>query len=408
MRFVITAAFFLFIDIYAFQVVRTLAREQPIWKYIWWGSSVLVLIAFAAMILSLGGGNRPRPSGIFMWSLGVFIMVYVPKMVMLFPLLIEDFLRFSGWMFSSFVSKDEMNAFPSRRKFVALVALGLASIPFMGIVYGVWKGRYRYRVIDVEIPFPDLPESFDGFTILQVSDLHVGSFDNRDKVQYGVDLLNSQEADCLVFTGDMVNDRSDELDDWQEIIGQMGEGMPKFSILGNHDYGDYTAWPSAEAKKANLQSLIDRHAEMGFKLMLNENTHFERNGEKLYLAGVENWGKPPFPQHGDLQKATEGIPDNGFSILLSHDPSHYDLEVKNHPKNVKLTLSGHTHGMQFGIEIPGWVKWSPVKWRYPKWAGLYEEFGRYLYVNRGFGYLAFPGRVGIWPEITRIVLRRSN
>ncbi len=219
--------------------------------------------------------------------------------------------------------------------------------------------------------------------------------------------MSAQNGDCLLFTGDMVNNSADELDAWQDLVGSLQANGPKLAVLGNHDYGDYMTWPSAEAKIQNLESLKHREKQMGFQMLNNDHIEIERNGQKIYIAGVENWGKPPFPQHGDLKKALKGIPEDGFTVLMSHDPSHFDLEVKQHSKKVHLTLSGHTHGMQFGIEIPGWIKWSPVKWRYAKWAGLYEELGRYLYVNRGFGYLAFPGRVGIWPEVTKIVLRKK-
>ena len=406
-RILITLGFFFFIDLYAYQAVKQLAREQWVWKALWWGSTALVLVAFVWMMIAMNNHGRLKANATLMWALALMLLVYIPKMVTAIPLLIEDFLRIIGWIFSFFVSSDEGSSFPARRRFVSMLALGLAALPFVGILYGVWKGRYRFRVIDLEMAFDNLPEAFDGFSIVQISDFHVGSFDNAEKLKYGIDLVSAQNGDCLLFTGDMVNNSADELDAWQDLVGSLQANGPKLAVLGNHDYGDYMTWPSAEAKIQNLESLKQREKQMGFQMLNNDHIEIQRNGQKIYIAGVENWGKPPFPQHGDLKKALKGIPEDGFTVLMSHDPSHFDLEVKQHSKKVHLTLSGHTHGMQFGIEIPGWIKWSPVKWRYAKWAGLYEELGRYLYVNRGFGYLAFPGRVGIWPEVTKIVLRKK-
>ena len=204
-----------------------------------------------------------------------------------------------------------------------------------------------------------------------------------------------------------MNNKAEEMEPWIKSFSRLKGKYGQYSILGNHDYGDYISWDSAEHKQANMNRLYEIHEELGFTLMRNENTHIEKDGERIALLGVENWGKPPFPQHGDLKKTMAGVDANAFKVLMSHDPSHFDEEVKHQEEKIHLTLSGHTHGMQFGIEIPGWIKWSPVKYRYPKWAGLYEDLGRYLYVNRGFGYLAFPGRVGIWPEITLIELKKA-
>jgi predicted MPP superfamily phosphohydrolase len=221
-------------------------------------------------------------------------------------------------------------------------------------------------------------------------------------------MVSALGADCIVFTGDMVNNTASEAEPWIPVFQRLKAKSGIFSILGNHDYGDYWRFPSPEAKVANMDRLKEIHAEMGMDLLLNDSRFFERNGQRLYLAGVENWGLPPFPQYGDLNSALNQIPEDAFTVLLSHDPSHFDAEVKQHPNKIHLTLSGHTHGMQFGIEIPGWIKWSPVKFKYPKWAGLYpEQDGRVLHVNRGFGFLAFPGRVGIWPEITHITLKKK-
>jgi predicted MPP superfamily phosphohydrolase len=293
-----------------------------------------------------------------------------------------------------------------RRKFVSQLALGLASIPFFGIIYGVWKGKYEYRVHRVKLVSPDLPEAFDGFTITQLSDIHSGSFDNVEAVLKGINLANAQKSDLIVFTGDLVNNVANEMNDWIEHFKTLSAPFGKFSILGNHDYGDYVQWPNEAAKVQNFEQLKAVHQKIGFKLMLNENCSLEKNGQKIELIGVENWGKRGFVKHGDLNKAMENVPSEAFKILLSHDPSHWEAVTLHHPKHVHLTLAGHTHGMQFGIEIPG-IKWSPVKYIYPQWAGLYKKGNHHIYVNRGFGFLGFPGRVGILPEITVIELKRG-
>lgn len=407
MRFLLFLLFFFAVDYYASQVLRQFPRAELWSRWLWWGSTVLVWLGIVASFFWISRYGRSHPPSIFSYIMVTALLVYVPKMVMTLPLMAEDLFRLGQWAARQF-SSGEDKVIPGRRQFISTLAIGLAAIPFASILHGVWRGRYRYRVVRMEMAFDDLPEAFDGFKIVQISDLHTGSFDNAEKVQYGLDLINQEEADALLFTGDMVNNTADELDDWVEAYGKLKGKHLKASILGNHDYGDYVGWASEEDKRRNMEKLQATQDEMGWDLLLNEHRVIEKNGEKLYIAGVENWGKPPFPQKGDLKKALHGVPDDGFTVLMSHDPSHFDLEVKQHPKRVHVTLSGHTHGMQFGIEIPGIIKWSPVKFRYPKWAGLYEELGCYLYVNRGFGYLAFPGRVGIWPEITSIILRKKS
>ena len=239
-----------------------------------------------------------------------------------------------------------------------------------------------------------------------MSDIHSGSFDNYEAVKRGVDLANEQKSDLLLFTGDLVNNEAKEIEPWIELFATLDAPYGKYSIFGNHDYGDYIEWPSFEEKHKNLETLAAHHKTIGFNLLRNQHVVLEKDGEKFFLAGVENWGKPPFPQHGDINKALQGIENKDFTVLMSHDPSHWKAQVVEHSNKVHLTLSGHTHGMQFGIEIPGF-KWSPVKFKYPEWAGSYEQNGKKLYVNRGFGFLGFPGRVGIWPEITVITLKKA-
>ncbi len=285
----------------------------------------------------------------------------------------------------------------------------IALIPFAGIAHGIVSGRFRYRVRRETIYYDDLPPAFDGFTITQISDIHIGSFDpetHREEVIAGIELAQQQNSDIFVFTGDMVNNAAVEMAPWKEEFKRLRSKHGQYSILGNHDYGDYIQWDSVAEKVQNMKDLFATHAEIGFDLMLDRNVAIERNGEKIYLIGVENWGAGGFKQKGDLEKALQGVPDDAFKILLSHDPSHYDVMVSKHKTDIHLTLSGHTHGAQFGVEIPG-IKFSPVQFRYSRWAGLYNIGKRFLYVNRGFGFLAFPGRVGIWPEITVLTLKRK-
>ena len=402
-RILFTLGFVLAIDLYAYQAFKTVFRSTAT-PWIYWGITLAyIVLSVSISVLMSSGKVDYKYLGVLM---GASILLAVPKLVAIIPLLIEDITRLGQFLFRA--ATTQPTTLPGRRTFISQIALGLAAIPFIGIIDGIWKGRYRYRVISHTLEFEDLPDEFDGFTIAQISDIHSGSFDNKEKVEYGVQMVNELGADAIMFTGDMVNNIATEAEPWIDTFKKLSGKSGVFSILGNHDYGDYWRFPSAQAKVDNLNRLKEIHAEMGMDLLLNESRYFERGNERLYLAGVENWGLPPFPQYGDLQTALNGIPNDAFTILLSHDPSHFDAEVKQHSKKVHLTLSGHTHGMQFGIEIPGWIKWSPVKFKYPKWAGLYPEpDGQVLHVNRGFGFLAFPGRVGMWPEITHITLRKK-
>jgi hypothetical protein len=296
--------------------------------------------------------------------------------------------------------------YPERSSVFSFIALIISVIPLIAFAFGVTKGKYHYKVRRVKLFLDDLPSNFEGFTITQISDVHSGSFDNPEGVAKGIKLINEQNSDLFVFTGDLVNNKADEIEPWIELFSQISAPAGKFSILGNHDYGDYIHWDSPEEKIKNLQNLKGNHKRLGFKLLLDEHVLIEREGQQIGVLGVENWGVG-FGKRGNLNKALNGLNPTLIKILLSHDPSHWDAEVIKRPEHIHLTLSGHTHGMQFGIELFGF-KWSPVKYRYPNWAGLVKENNRYLYVNRGFGFLGFAGRVGIWPEITVIELRKAN
>ncbi|MCH4821990.1 metallophosphoesterase [Gramella lutea] len=405
MRWFILAAIYLLVDLYAYQSIRVFSKN--IWV------AVIYFICSAIVIFNLFYQfNQPAPNDGFGggrgYAIGFFLAFFVGKIVLSLILLGEDVVRLPVAGIQKLFGSSESFEIPSRRKFISTIALGLAAIPFAGLLYGMYKGKYNFRVLRYTLYFEDLPDAFDGYRISQISDVHSGSFANKNKIRYGVELLKEQASDMVVFTGDLVNNKASEMDGWKELFSEIKAPDGVYSILGNHDYGDYHNWESQAAKEQNLENLKNTHSEMGWNLMLNENRFIEKNGQRIALVGVENWGAGGFKKAGDLDKAGAGVNDDDFKILLSHDPSHWEEEVKNHPKKYHLTMSGHTHGMQFGIEIPGWFKWSPVQYRYKHWAGIYEEAGRYINVNRGFGFLAYPGRVGIWPEISVIELKKGS
>ena len=389
-------------ETYAFQAVKTVTKNKII-RYAWFIVSILAYGNFFYLIFTSDRSSGQTPQ--FQYAFGMLLLILLPKLFITLPLLAEDIYRGFKKLISAFSSEETQN-FESRRKFISQLALGLAAIPFASILYGIFKGKFNYKVVKYQLAFNDLPEAFDGFTISHITDIHSGSFDNKEKIQYGVDLINEQNSDVILFTGDIVNNFAHEMEDWIPVFSQLKAPVGKYSILGNHDYGDYSDWKTPEDKQANFDAIKNIHPRIGFDLLLNENRFIEKDGQKIALVGVENWGKG-FKREGDLSKATVGVKQDDFKILLSHDPSHWEYKVKEDDFNYQLTLSGHTHGLQFGIEIPGFIKWSPAKYVYKQWAGLYKEFGRYINVNRGFGYHAFPGRVGIWPEITVIELKKA-
>ena len=404
-RLIIFLILVLALDFYALQSFRSVVRNPWItYGYAFISLAIMGYIVFQVMTFERGSGDN---SGFYL-AFSLFVLVYVPKLVLVVFMLGEDVYRVFEAAVNYFVSKSENSTlFSSRRKFIGQLALGIAAIPFISILYGITKGKYNFKVVKYTLHFDDLPAAFDGYQISQISDIHSGSFDNKEKIEYAVDLVNKQASDVIMFTGDLVNSASKEMRPWKSTFSKLKAPDGVFSILGNHDYGDYTRWPSEEAKAENFQELLDIQKEMGFDLLRNESRFIEKENARLAIIGVENWGKG-FKQKGDLALASSKVDTNDFKILLSHDPSHWQYEVVKDPNQYHLTLSGHTHGMQFGIEIPGVVKWSPIKWRYKYWAGIYEKAGQYINVNRGFGFLAFPGRVGIWPEISVITLKKQT
>jgi uncharacterized protein len=327
-------------------------------------------------------------------------------------LIIEDVIRLFRWLFGTIRSSVTAGSLTtgdpvSRIKFFSQLAMAFAVVPAIGFIYGVIRGAYKYRVHRVLVPSPNLPESFNGFKILQISDIHTGSFVNNNALHRAFDIAMEQGADLIAFTGDLVNNKAEETEGFIEAYQKLKAPHGVYSVLGNHDYGDYVQWDSDTEKRANLERLKKVHEESGWRLLMNEHVPIEKNGERIAVMGIENWGaNMHFPKYGKMNEAYAGAKDFPFKVLLSHDPSHWEKQIRFDYPDIDLTLSGHTHGMQMGIEIPG-LKWSPIKYFYRFWAGLYQQENQFLYVNRGLGFLGYPGRLGIWPEITVIELRKA-
>ncbi|AZA80075.1 metallophosphoesterase [Chryseobacterium sp. G0186] len=393
-NFLIIAGIFLFLEVYIYQAIRTLTDNFWI-RTGYWVISLIIYGIFAYEVTHFSRSDKSTARAQIMISL--FLIFILPKIFVVLFLLIDDIVRTGGYLIG--FAKPTENFFPERRKFLSLVGLGMSGVLSALFIDGITFGKYRHKVRRVKVKLSNLPKSFKGYKIIQISDVHSGSFADPSKLQHAVDLINEQKPDLVLFTGDMVNNVADEFKPFIPLFSQIKAKDGKFAVLGNHDYGDYVNWGSPDAKKKNLDTLIDYERQAGFDMLRNENRVIERNGEKLYILGVENWGLKPFPQFGKIDEALKNVPESATKILMSHDPTHFDYVVKKHPGNIHLTLSGHTHGMQFGLDLKN-IKWSPVQYRYPKWADLYESEGKFLYVNRGFGVLGYPGRVGVLPEIT--------
>ncbi|MFY8022214.1 MAG: metallophosphoesterase [Bacteroidia bacterium] len=396
------------VDYYVFQGIQTITQTlkwRSFWNILYW------LIAIVPVVLIVSGfGSISKPGGLSAFQqlvFNLFITLFVTKIFVLIFLLGEDIVRVFTGLFKkvSGTTTDGAPAMPARREMVSKIALMVAAVPFASFIYGITKGKYSYKVHRKELFFKELPEEFDGLTITQISDVHAGSFDDKSAVEEGIKIIKELNSDVFVFTGDLVNNRAEEIVPYKDIFGSIRAKYGQFSILGNHDYGDYVAWESPQHKMENLNRLKQHHADMGYQLLLDEHIRIQKNKQSIVFAGVENWGKG-FGERGDLQQALKGTTHQDFKVLLSHDPSHWDEQVKVNENPVHLTLSGHTHGMQMGVEIPGF-RWSPVKYRYKNWAGIASHEDRHLYVNRGYGFIGFTGRVGIWPEITVLTLRKG-
>jgi predicted MPP superfamily phosphohydrolase len=387
-------------DLYALRGIQHLLfPERSVslsFVYIYWGITLLMFLAL------LRAGTQFQhlrdPSRFFgvMLIIGIFLMLYIPKLTFNLTQLLGDI----SMAVASLFRKD---AADFRSWFLVPGAI-LGLLVFLAFGWGMARGRTHVKLQRESITIPGLPQSFHGLRVIQLSDIHLaGFYHHPEYIRKVVGQVNQLQPDLILFTGDLVHNFAEETDPFVEILNGLKAPMGKFAVLGNHDYGAYFQWPSKEEEAANLEQVKEQVRACGFDLLLNEHRTLSLNGDSLEIIGVENWGKPPFPQHGDLARALEGSDPALVRILLSHDPSHWDLQVRG-KEDLELTLSGHTHGMQFGIEI-GNFKWSPSRWTYKHWGGLYKENGQYLYVNRGLGYTGFPGRVGIRPEITLLTLQ---
>lgn len=408
MRWLFLLVVLLVIEIYAFQAFKTVSKNG-LFSKIYLLINAIIFLNFFLRVLYLYQNELSYSDQFYDYlsvPFALFFTLICFKLSIILFLFFEDISRAVFSIINFFFNFSETKIL-ERRSFLSKIALLLASIPLPFILYGIYKGRYNYKVYKYELSFDDLPKDFDGYQITHISDIHAGSLKDKNNVEYAVRLINQQNSNLILFTGDLINNKSNELTKWKDIFSKMIAFDGKFSVLGNHDYGDYINWNNNKEKEDNFSDLIDFQKQMGFKLLLNENVKIKKGESNIYLIGVENWGKGRFKKKGDIDKACIGLNSKDFKIVLSHDPSHWDKVLIDHKTHFHLTLSGHTHGMQFGIEIPGWIKWSPAKWAYRHWAGLYHEKNQYLNVNRGFGVLGFPGRVGMPPEISVITLKKT-
>lgn len=395
------------IDIYAFQAFRTLAATWPPgvrWVVfgIYWAIPLLTAIY---LIAASSGWTDQWSKGASSSARALVFILYVSKFLVALLMFGDDIRRGVTALFPP--SESGVRDL-SRSKFLATLGIILGSIPLISLTNGMLRNKYRYKVFREKVPIKDLPKALQNFRIVQISDIHSGSFTMKEPVKKAIEIINAAEADVVFFTGDLVNSIASEMDHFMDVFNQIRAKRGVYSVLGNHDYGDYHRWEDQESKEANFARMKEIHRELGWDLLVNEHRQLEVEDARVAVIGVENYSAHPrFPKYGDLPKAYQGAEGAQVKLLLSHDPSHWKDQVTEAFQDIDITFSGHTHGMQFGIEIPGWFKWSPIKYMYQQWAGLYQEGGQYLYVNRGLGFLGYPGRVGIMPEITILELTKA-
>jgi len=402
----------LLLNTYIFQAIKTVAqsaspRTRTIIYIAFWAISVLAIIGFLVFVFT-GPNLLPKMVRTYLFAtvIGLFLAQFTAGIFFL----IDDVRRVIQWVAGKLLYKNTEGEQLSgdgisRSVFLSWVGLGFGGTIFGSLVYG-FNNIYKYQVKRVQVAFENLPAGFKGMRIIHISDVHSGSFTDKKAVQHGIDMILNEKADIILFTGDLVNDKATEMSDYMDVFSKLKAPMGVYSTLGNHDYGDYVSWPDKDGltREQNLENLKQVHAKLGWRLLMNEHVALQRNGAEIALIGIENWSnKARFPKHGRMDLAYPGAEKYPFKILMSHDPSHWDAQVRTLYPAIDLTLSGHTHGMQFGIDIPGF-RWSPVQYMYKQWAGLYEEEKQKLYVNRGYGFIGYPGRVGILPEITVIEL----
>jgi len=410
---IIFAGLFLLLDYYAFQAFRVLiddlaAYPRRIIYAVYWIISLVAISGF--LFYNLGGKNvltDGQRTFLFAW---IFVN-YASKFFGSAVLVIDDVVRLGQWAYTQFSpsvsdAPSENATGISRSEFLARASVVATVVPALGFSYGIASVAHDYRIHRIKIPIANLPKGLEGIQIAQLSDIHSGSFFNKKAVMHGIDMVMAEKPDLIFFTGDLVNNKAAEVEEYIPVFNKLKAPLGIYSILGNHDYGDYTSWSSPQVKQANLENLKHAHKLMNWKLLLDENEVLTIDNNRLAIIGVENWGTGGFAQYGHLNEAYQGAEDADTRILLSHDPSHWDAQVRPQHSDIELTLSGHTHGGQVGLEW-GSLRWSFVQYRYKQWAGLYQEGNQQLYVNRGFGYIGYPGRLGIRPEITMLELTRA-
>ena len=407
----IIALIIFLLDLYVFQALKTVSQQgsergrQAIYVTYWVVSFFTIATMLSFPYLQFLQTSKIFRNYVFAILIGLFLAKLIGSLFFVADdirrgalVLMNKIFPLSGAQYMG----PEGQGIP-RSTFLSWLGLGLGGTLFGTLLFG-FSNKYKYQVKNIKLQFKNLPEAFKGMRMVHISDIHSGSFQDIEAVNKGIDLILKQKADLIVFTGDLVNDRATEMEPYQNSFGRLTAPLGVYSTLGNHDYGDYVQWPTAQEKIDNLESLKKVHANMGWRLLMNEHVVLEKGVEKIALLGIENWGaKARFPKYGKMDLAHVGTEDIKFKILLSHDPSHWDAQVLPEYNSIDLMLSGHTHGMQFGLENP-YFKWSPVQWMYKQWAGLYEQGSQKLYVNRGYGFIGYPGRVGILPEITVIEL----
>jgi uncharacterized protein len=388
----------LLIEIYFFQAIKTSFKNslKSLKRWVWnaYYTTSVISLAYILFALVIPISEWPQFFRVYVTSF-LFIIVF-SKMMGLPFLIADDFWRAGKWTVKKITKSNDVI---TRKEFLSRAAILFAGIPFATMIYGMIKGAFDFKIFQEKISAPNFPSEFNGLKIIQLSDMHLGSFTSAEPLEKAIELINQQDADYILFTGDLVNEKTDEAFPFIETLKKMKAKKGIFSVLGNHDYGDYIQWPNNEEKQKNLDAMHKTHRDLGWKLLLNEHHLIEKDGKKIAIIGIENWGMGRFPKYGKMKEAYIGTEDIPFKILLSHDPSHWDNQVITEYADVDLTLAGHTHGMQFGVEIPGF-KWSPVQYMYKHWAGLYSKNKQMLYVNRGLGFIGYAGRVGIMPEIT--------
>jgi uncharacterized protein len=409
MVFLISISFFVLIDWYVFSGVKALTEllqptTRKIIHTVFWSFTAWTVFVFYS---TYSGIYLSFPIWLRTISIGLVMILFLTKLVFILFLVVDDLQRLVQVVVRTFSTTpvgDSPASGISRSSFLIKLGLLASSIPFVGMTYGVLVGAHDYTIRKKKIVLKNLPKAWNGLKIIQISDIHSGSFYNKSAVQRGVDLVLKQQPDIILFTGDLVNNVASEMYDYIDVFSQLRAPLGVYSTLGNHDYGDYVAWETPEAKQKNLNELIGIHKQMGWDILMNEHRILKRENQEIAILGIENWGaKGHFPKYGKMKDAYVGTEHVPVKLLLSHDPSHWDAEVRQQYKDIDIMFAGHTHGMQFGIE-KGPFKWSPVQWMYDQWSGLYEKDNQYLYVNRGYGYIGFPGRVGMSPEITVIEL----